>query len=135
LWRAKTSDEPMTPYDLLVCDLFHPDPVVRAERRSRLAPPLIGWSEGDLLDLTHTLRRVQRLFPIPSTGPNPEVVGPEIIERSSSIAGLLAGPMKAAAQSSESTAVTVAAAATTSALSSAPRPVANFLTSLMVSRA
>jgi hypothetical protein len=134
LWRAKTPEETMTPYDALVCDLFHRDPQVRSDRRSRLAPPLIGWSEGDLLDLMNTLRRVQRIFQIPSMGPNVQAVDPRIIEASSSISGFLNGPLRAAAQSSERTAITVAAAATTSALMAAPRPVANFLTSLMVSR-
>jgi hypothetical protein len=133
LWRAKTLSGPMTEYDLFVCDLFHPDPAVRSARRSRLAPPLRGWPEGDLLDLMHTLRRVQCLFNIPGTR-SAELVGPEIIEESSSIRGLLDRPIRAAAQSAANTAVTVAAAATTSTLRSAPRPVAEFLTSLLVSR-
>jgi hypothetical protein len=134
LWRAKAFAEPMTQYDLFVCDLFHPDPAVRSDRRSRLAPQLIDWSEGDLLDLMHVLRRVQRISRIPEMGPNAHAVGPEIIEASSSISGFLNGPLRAAAQSSERTAVTVAAAVTTSALMAAPRPVAAFLTSLMVCR-
>jgi hypothetical protein len=121
-------------FDHFVSALFHPDPDVRSNRRGRLAPELTSWSEGDLLDLMHTLQRVERIFPIASKGPRAQLAGPEIIEANASISGLLNGPLKAAARSGERAAVTVAAAATRSALMTAPRPIAAFLNSLLVTR-
>jgi hypothetical protein len=132
LWRAGSLEEPMTQFDLFVCDLFHPDPAVRSRRRSRLAPPLAGWHEGDLLDLMHALRRVRLLFP--SVHPNAEVIEPALIEANSSIGGMLNQPMREAARAGPGTAVTVAAAATTAALRTAPPAVAEFLTTLLMSR-
>lgn len=131
LWRATAPDEPMSAFDQFVSALFHPDPIVRSDRRSKLAPVLVGWSEGDLLDLMSTLRRVQRIFPI---GPGARLAGPEVIEENSSISGLLNRPLKDAARSGDRVAITVAAAATTSALMTAPRSIAAFLNSLLVSR-
>jgi hypothetical protein len=131
LCRAAAPDEPMTAFDEFVSALFHPDPIVRSDWRSKLAPVLVGWSEGDLLDLMHTLRRFQRIFPM---SPAAQLAGPEVIEANSSISGLLNRPLKVAARSDERGAVTVAAAATTSALMTAPRPIAAFLNSLLVSR-
>jgi hypothetical protein len=134
LWRATPPVEPMTDFDEFVSALFHPDPIVRSDRRNRLAPTLIGWHEGDLLDLIHALRRVERLLPATSKGGDTQLAAPQIIEAHSSISGFLNGPMKAAARSDERTAVIVAAAATTAALSMAPRPIATFLNSLLMSR-
>jgi len=131
LCRATVPDEPMSAFDEFVSALFHPDPIVRSDRRSKLAPVLVGWSEGDLLDLMSTLRRVQRIFPM---GAGAQLAGPEVIEANSSISGLLNRPLKDAARSEDRVAVTVAAAATTSALMTSPRPIAAFLNSLLVNR-
>jgi hypothetical protein len=132
---AKSADETMTPYDLLVCELFHPNPAVRKARRSKLAAPLVGWSEGDLLDLLQTLRRIQRTIHIPCTAGAGMTTEPAaLIGASGAIGEFLNAPLRVAAMSNERTAVTVAAAATTSALMAAPRPVACFLASLMVHR-
>jgi TniQ len=132
LWRAKTSEEPMTRFDQFVCDLFHPNPIVRSERRARLAPPLAGWSEGDLLDLMHTLHRLQRLFPAMPQSAEP--VEPHVIEAGSSIKELMELPIRTAARASPSTAVTVVAAAITAVLRAAPPQVAGFLQNLLMSR-
>jgi hypothetical protein len=134
LWRATPPVEPMTDLDGFVSALFHPDPIVRSDRRNRLAPTLIGWREGDLLDLIHALRRVERLLQATSKGGDTQLAAPQIIEAHSSISRFLNAPMKAAARSDERTAVIVAAAATTSALSMAPRPIAAFLNSLLMNR-
>jgi hypothetical protein len=134
LWRATPPVEPMTGFDEFVSALFHPDPTVRSNRRNRLAPTLIGWHEGDLLDLMHALRRVERLFPATSNEVRPQFAGPQTIEANSSISAFLNEPMKAAARSDVRTAVIVTAAATTSALSMAPRPIAAFLNSLLMNR-
>jgi hypothetical protein len=132
LWRAKTSEEPMTQFDQFVCDLFHPNPIVRSERRARLAPPLAEWSEGDLLDLMHTLHRLRRL--VPAMPPSAEPVDPQVIEAGSSIKELMDLPIRTAARASQSTAVTVVAAATMAALRAAPPQVAEFLKNLLMSR-
>jgi hypothetical protein len=132
LWRAVQLDEPMTQFDLFVCDLFHPDPAVRSRRRSRLTPPLDRWPEGHLLELMHALRRVRLLFP--SVHPNAEVIEPALIEASSSIGGMLKQPMREAARAGPGTAVTVAAAVTTAAWRTAPPAVAEFLKTLLMSR-
>ena len=132
LWRTTPPDKPIAQLDLFICDLFSPHPAVRSARRSRLAPPLSGWPEGDLLDLMHALRRVQRLFP--TVQPNSAVIEPVVIETHSSISGLLNRPMSEAARSGPGTAVTVAAAATTAALRTAPPLVAEFLKTLLMSR-
>lgn len=132
LWRAKTSEEPMTRFDQFVCDLFHPDPMVRSQRRARLAPSLAGWSEGDLLDLMHTLQRLQRLFP--ATPHNAKPFEPYVIEAGSSIKELMELPIKTAARASRGTAVAVVAAATTAVLRAAPPHVAEFLQKLLMSR-
>jgi hypothetical protein len=135
LWLAAAPEVTMTPYDLLVCDLFHPDATIREARRSKLAAPLVVWTEGDLLDLLHTLRRIQRTIHLPSTGgAGPTGEPASLIGASVTISEFLNEPLRAAAQSGERTAVTVAAAATSSVLMAAPRPVASFLLSFLVHR-
>jgi hypothetical protein len=132
LWRAKTSEEPMTRFDQFVCDLFHPNPMVRSELRARLAPPLAGWSEGDLLDLLHTLQRLQRLFPtMPHSG---EPFEPHVIEAGSSIKKLMELPIRTAARASPGTAAAVVAAAMTGVLRAATPQVGEFLQNLLMSR-
>jgi len=132
LWRAAAAQQSITPLDRLVCDLFHPSAQIRSARRKMLAPALIDWNEGDLLDLLHALRRVHRTVHVPVCGPNAPPVEPNILQTAEAISQFLTGPLKAAAKSGERTMVTVAAAATTAALMASPRPVANFLTSMVV---
>ncbi|UPJ55290.1 hypothetical protein [Bradyrhizobium sp. 192] len=131
LWRAAAPHVPMTQFDLFLCDLFHPNAAVRWDRRTKLASPLRNWPEGDLIDLLRALQRVQRLFP--SAHSTDDAVGPSVIEADGSISEMLNQNIKAAGSGS-STAVTVAAAATMAVLKESPRPVAEFLTSLLVSR-
>jgi hypothetical protein len=135
LWLAEAAETTKMPYDTLLCELFHPDDNVRSARRSALAAPLAGWSEGDLLDLLQTLRRIQRTIYIPSTAAGARTAEPALlIEASSTISEFLYEPLRIAAQSSDRTAVTAAAAAATAALMAAPGRVGPFLTSLMVHR-